>query len=293
MQIIELPITAPLTYHYTGKFEAPTDHWTHENFSLTEYELFVMTEGTLYISYNHIDYTVKKGEFLLLAPINLYAHRQGFRPSFCSFYWLHFKAPEPPLLKEIPNALFSSFLLSAPKNQIYLPQQAALPMPEKVVVLMKQLQDAVKSDYPESALDYMTTSVLLEVFSQFYTNNHTLIRSKASQKQIYHDIVDYIKLNLSRNIKVSEIAAHFGYNEKYLSHFFVSVAGIPLKQFILTCKMDAANFMLTDTNKSISSIAEELGFSDNHNFTRAYKKITGLTPSEYRNAFSRRMLFHK
>ena len=56
----------------------------------------------------------------------------------------------------------------------------ALPMPEKVVVLMKQLQDAVKSDYPESALDYMTTSVLLEAFSQFYTYNHTLIRSKAS-----------------------------------------------------------------------------------------------------------------
>ena len=81
-----------------------------------------MTEGTLYISYNHVDYTVKKGEFLLLAPVNLYAHRQGFRPSFCSFYWLHFKAPEPPLLKEIPDALFSSFLLSAPKNQIYLPQ---------------------------------------------------------------------------------------------------------------------------------------------------------------------------
>lgn len=114
MQIIELPITAPLTYHYTGKFEAPTDHWTHENFSLTEYELFVMTEGTLYLSYDHIDYTVKKGEFLLLAPINLYAHRQGFRPSFCSFYWLHFKAPEPPLNERNSECSFFQFFTVHP-----------------------------------------------------------------------------------------------------------------------------------------------------------------------------------
>ena len=114
-----------------------------------------------------------------------------------------------------------------------------------------------------------------------------------NQKQIYSDIIDYIQLNLHRNIKISEIAAHFGYNEKYLSHLFADITGVPLKQFILSRKMDSANFMLTDTNKPISDIAKELGFSDNHNFSRAYKSFTGLTPSEYRNAFSKRMLFHK
>lgn len=52
------------------------------------------------------------------------------------------------------------------------------------------------------------------------------------------------------------------------------------------------NFLLTDTNKSISEIARELGFSDNHNFSRTYKKLTGLSPSEYRNTFSKRLLYH-
>lgn len=294
MHILELPAAAPFAYHFTGKFEAPSEQWIHEDFPLKEYELFVMTEGTLYLSYNHENYTVREGEFLLLPPADgPYAHRRGFRPSYCSFYWLHFTSPEPPVMQEITASLLSTYLLSTPKSRICLPQQAPLPMPEKVVVLMKQLQDAVKSSYPDTALNYMTTSVIMELFSQFYIANRVSLRSKSSQRQIYHDIVDYVKLNLTQNLKVSQIASHFGYNEKYLSHFFVSIAGIPLKQFILTSKIDAANFMLTDTNKSISAIAEELGFPDNHNFTRTYKKITGLTPSEYRNAFARRMLFHK
>ncbi|MDE6976631.1 MAG: helix-turn-helix domain-containing protein, partial [Lachnospiraceae bacterium] len=38
--------------------------------------------------------------------------------------------------------------------------------------------------------------------------------------------------------------------------------------------------------------ARELGFSDNHNFSRTYKRLTGLTPSEYRDTFSKRLLFH-
>ena len=116
---------------------------------------------------------------------------------------------------------------------------------------------------------------------------------KLAQKQIYSDMLDYIKLNRSNNLRVSDIALHFGYNEKYLSHLFATLTGIPLKQFILNRKMESANFMLTDTNKSISDIARELGFSDSHNFSRAYKKLTGLSPSEYRNAFSKRLLFHK
>ncbi|MCM1156071.1 MAG: AraC family transcriptional regulator [Ruminococcus flavefaciens] len=156
---------------------------------------------------------------------------------------------------------------------------------------MKQLQDIAKSEYPPIALDAMSTSIVTELFGQLTLapsmKNHT-----ENQKQIYYDIMDYIKTNISHNIKISEIAATFGYNEKYISHRFAEVCGIPLKQYILKTKMDTANYMLTDTNKSITEISRELGFPDSHNFSRTYKKITGLSPSEYRNTFSKRLLFH-
>lgn len=177
------------------------------------------------------------------------------------------------------------------ENYFAIPQTGPIPKPEKVVILMKQLQDIVRSEYPSIALDAMSTSILTELYGQL-----TLVlpveNYSENQKQIYLDIMDYIKTNISRNIKITEIAAAFGYNEKYISHRFAQICGIPLKQYILKTKMDTASFMLIDTNEPITEIAKAVGFSDSHNFSRTYKKLTGLSPSEYRNTFSKRLLFH-
>ena len=57
-----------MTYNLTGKFMAPSDTWQHARFDLTDFELFVMTEGTLYISYAEENFQVSNGEYLLLPP---------------------------------------------------------------------------------------------------------------------------------------------------------------------------------------------------------------------------------
>lgn len=283
MRILSLPSNQMLQHVITGKFKAPSAEWKHELFNLVDYELFVMTEGVLYLSYNEENFTVKAGEYLLLPPANSW--RQGFKESYCSFYWLHFSLP-----KSCKSADNNTDIGS--DHTFTLPQSGTIPKLEKMVVLMKQLQDSVKTNYPELTLNAMTTSIITELYGQLCLN--TPIQTKTvSQKQIHSDIIDFIQLNISKNIKVSDVAANFGYNEKYLSHLFSEISGISLKQLIMQRKMEAANFMLTDTNTSIAEIAKSLGFADSHNFSRAYKKYTGLTPSEYRNAFATRLLYHK
>lgn len=273
----------------TGKFKAPSPDWKHENFYLGEYELFVMTEGTLYISHNQERFTVNAGEYLILPPQNSW--RNGFKQAYCSFYWLHFTtAPGniPMFVPTVENSDYGNLPLT---SYFTIPQTGKIPKLEKIVILMKQLQDLVKNNYPAIAIDALTTSIITELFGQL-SLAAPIDTSLASQKQIYLDIMDYVKLNNNRNIRISEIADHFGYNEKYLSHLFAKLTGIPLKQYILNQKIDAANFMLTDTNKPISDIAKELGYPDVHNFSRMYKKVTGLTPSDFRNAYAKRLLFH-
>lgn len=56
--LIQIPLNAPLDYHMSGKFEAPSDDWMHEDFDLTDFELIIMTENVLYIEYNHTPFTV-------------------------------------------------------------------------------------------------------------------------------------------------------------------------------------------------------------------------------------------
>ena len=64
-----------------------------------------------------------------------------------------------------------------------------------MVVLMKQLQDMVKSGYPAIALDAMSTSILTELYGQL-SLKFTRESSPENQKQIYLDILDYIKTNM-------------------------------------------------------------------------------------------------
>lgn len=183
--------------------------------------------------------------------------------------------------------------LSGISNAFFvIPQTGVLPKPEKIVVLMKQLQDSVKTLYPQIALDAMSTSIVAELYGQLLreTSDDSELRS---DRQIYSDILDFIRLHIAENLKVTDIASHFGYNAKYLSHLFAERSGMPLKQFILRQKIDTANFLLTDTNQSIADIAKALGFSDSHNFSRTYKKATGMTPSDYRNTFDKRLLYHE
>jgi len=302
MHVFEFDINRPVQYVITGKFEAPSPMWMHENFPLIDYELFVITKDVLYISYNDESFAVKEGEYLLLPPMPPPGNRRkGYQSSNCSFYWLHFNIQHDVRVSSISGTQHSFYQDYARHNSdhikeytLSIPQQAQIPRSQKVVVLMKQLQDSIRNNYSNTAVDYLSTVILCELHSQLY---HTYgvsadDKSKKEKKQLYNDIIDYIKQNTDRNLKVSDVAFHFGYNAKYLSHLFSNIAGIPLKQFILNVKMDAANFMLIDTNCSINEIAHSLGFTDSHNFAKAYKKVAGMTPTEYRNAFSKRLLYH-
>ena len=277
----------PLDYHMSGKFEAPSDIWMHEDFDLTDFELILMTDDVLYLEYNHIPFTVHPGEYLLLPPLAAPDNRRkGLKASNCSFYWIHFSSYAPYTLLQ-PDAAKET---NSDSTSIRIPIQGITPNPAKLVALMKQLQSNVRDGHCHLALNYETTSLVCELYSQL-TKEET-DTNKLAQKQIYSDMLDYIKLNRANNLRVSDIALHFGYNEKYLSHLFRKLSGVPLKQFILKSKMDEASYLLTDTNLSIGEIAVKLGYTDAHNFARTYKKCTGLSPSAYRESYAKRLLYH-
>ena len=294
--VVFLPLDRPLRYHLTGKFAAPNAEWTHQDAALTDYELIVMTQGVLYLEYNGERYTVQAGHYLLLPPYEGQPNmRHGFQPSDCEFYWLHFATAdaEKEYYKNPPYTYGSE--VYAPSDQLLrLPLQGKVPVPDKLVVLMRQLQNNVRAGYPQRALDYETSTVLWDLHCQLLLEVHVKDHAQeAPPKQMYMDILDYVHANASNGLRVDDVAKHFGYNAEYLSHLFIKLGGMPLKQYILRFRMDSANLLLSDTNLSIADIARSIGYEDAHNFSRAYKKVMGISPSDYRQAYAKRLLFHK
>lgn len=156
MKNLNLPNKELFHYGLTGKFEAPSSEWRQEDSELAEYELFVVTKGTFCLNYYQENYTLKQGEYLLLPPSK--SRKKDLRYADSAFYRLHFStdSDELTVLQADNNVMDEEAYFS-------IPQTGSIPKPEKVVVLMKQLQDAAKNKYPSLALDSMTTSVIAEI----------------------------------------------------------------------------------------------------------------------------------
>jgi YesN/AraC family two-component response regulator len=313
-------VNKPVKMEITGKFVAPSEDWKHMNRILFDYELVIVTKGTLYMSNGEQQFAISHGQYLLLPPLS---PQYGYKSSDCSFYWLHFSTEhavqglnlmtshfdnnsnintdsstdshtEANTDTKVTSGTFISKATPTETSEIVIPQYGKLVSVEKMIVLMKQLQDCVREYNDHTLNNYMTTTILCELSNQLRTQskerNHRNLRK---QDQLYNDIVDYIKWSRSEPLKVSQVANHFNYNEKYLSHLFRQKAGITLKQYMLEQKMELAKFLLTDTNQNINEIASQLGYTDSHNFMKSFKKIVGLTPTEFRNAYAKRLLFYE
>ncbi|WP_051656711.1 helix-turn-helix domain-containing protein [Butyrivibrio sp. AE3004] len=286
-KLIVFPREQLFRYLRSGKFVALSSDWKHENLPLLiDYELIVVTEGTLFLRYMDEDFTVSAGEYLILPPSK--SKRSGFKKAYCSFYWSHFTVD----MKTLPARITQDEAYVYERAGCFLiPQTAPVPRLEKMVVQMKQLQDLERNNYPDITLNAAITSIVAELFGQLISEIPRNL-DPIGNNQIYSDIADYIRRNISENIKIRDIADAFGYSPKYLSHLFSVVSGSSLKQFIMSQKIETASYLLTDTDKTISEIAASLGFSDMHNFSRSFKKVTGLSPTAYRNTYSKRLLYH-
>lgn len=280
MKLFKFNSALPFQHNFSGKFSAPSAEWMHMTRQLFDFELFVVTSGCLYIADHEKEYTVSRGEYLLMAPT---ARQHGFKSGSCEFYWLHF---QPLTAYDVTSDPASA---EPDATAIAIPEFGQLRSLDRMLLLMKQLQDSDRRYGMRSLNNFNTSVILSELSAQSFIARKY---SKAeSDTQLFHDIADYIRLNVCAQLKVADIADYFGYNEKYLTTYFRRRAKVSLKQYILQTKMEHAKAQLSETNHSVAQIGYNIGYSDPHNFSNAFKRITGLTPSEYRESYSRRQLY--
>ena len=97
----------------------------------------------------------------------------------------------------------------------------------------------------------------------------------------------YAEKDHYQSVTVGMMAEVAGYHPSYFSKLFSKKLGITPAQFIIRKKTDLAIEQLLNTNRSISHIAEDLGFNSQFYFHNFFKKQTGLSPSEYRNLYKK------
>lgn len=283
-------VTTPVSFVRTGKAEVENHDWMHPVSRLEDFELIIVTRSTLYLQFGNIKYSISEGEYLLLHPQqNLQESeisniRKGFQKSQCSFFWLHFGCRN-----AAPRNALRQDLINDGRDTILIPVHGKLKSPQKALLLLVRLQDSIRNHYSPLYLDLLSTLVLCEISAQNEQRSTRMSGPDSGTQKFLNEIKDYISFRIKDDIKVSDIASRFGYNEKYLSRLFRKDTGLSLKQYIIHQKIENANFLLMDSNLSVKEIADYLGFQSYHTFEQMYKKYTSMTPTGYREVFHGRI----
>ena len=102
-----------------------------------------------------------------------------------------------------------------------------------------------------------------------------------NKSELIEDAVAYIYENYSQQLSIAKLAEQYGLGSKQFTRLFQMHTGIAPARFLAELRIQRAKDLL-QTCSSVKQVAECVGFSDNLYFSKAFKKQTGVSPSEFR-----------
>lgn len=96
--------------------------------------------------------------------------------------------------------------------------------------------------------------------------------------------IQFITNNFNKNITLKDVADEVFLSQNYLSELFKKETGEGFYEFLSNYRIKRAKEILITTNLKIYEVAESVGYNDSITFGRAFKKITGTTPNNFRNS---------
>lgn len=205
------------------------------------------------------------------------------------------------MLKNIEEGImFQSFstLLSSVQAGLMCPGDPIRQKKDEAIgIITLFTRAAIRGGYPEedafNLSDYYAQTVenadsvskVLQIIETMYVdfiNRVGEVRRKSLPSDFVRDCMAYVDRNLTTSIQLDVLAKDMGYAKYYLTARFKQESGISLKDYIQKRRVDYAKMLLKNPCADIQEISESLLFSTPSYFTSVFRKITGMTPTEYR-----------
>lgn len=132
---------------------------------------------------------------------------------------------------------------------------------------------------------------LLEMMYHLINNFHYLFYDEDSLKEDefqlerYHRIIKYISNNYMNKLSLQDIAEKEFLSTQYLSYKIKDVFGHGFNEYLNQIRVEESTKLLLDSDKNISEISEEVGFSHVRYYNKHFKLHYNLTPMQYRKKY--------
>ncbi|MFP4082313.1 MAG: helix-turn-helix domain-containing protein [Candidatus Aminicenantes bacterium] len=124
---------------------------------------------------------------------------------------------------------------------------------------------------------------LKEILENFI---HKVSLTKDKKKKIkIRQMREYINQHFTSKITAKEVARSAGLSMSRALHLFKEETGLSLTDFITKLRIDYGKYLLLNTDVNLADLSNEVGFYDQSHFTKNFKKMEKMTPSQFRSKY--------
>ncbi|MFA9398237.1 MAG: AraC family transcriptional regulator [Clostridiaceae bacterium] len=253
---------------YIGKSKF---HWHYE------YELILVLKGSVNLKYRPNSVLLERGDIVMLNSKSVHELEKTNEENLCLFV-------------QISETMFKDLNDKNKKYEFYLNSKNEIIPPKKeynnFIKLLAKLglecfNSGLVTHFRKKALLFQLVADLFE-FVPYDIIQNSINNDELKDVDMLMNIIQFIQDNHKKNDVLDALYKTMGMSEKTVYRFLKNNVGLSQKDLVMISRIEEAKEMLINGDKSIQYIAFECGFCAENTFYRAFKKIVGVTPKEYR-----------
>lgn len=185
------------------------------------------------------------------------------------------------ILKEAADFCKESARVSSPRPQVGI-------LDLSLARICVQLAKAIRSDAPDPLeVDQLSQQLSVHLVG-VRAESWRKLGAKLSPSQLRR-AVDYMQSKLQGTIRLKSLSSHVGSSEFHFARAFAQTTGLAPHAYLSNLRLSRAMRLLSSTQLSIHRIGLEVGFPHPAGFANFFRRYAGVSPRQYRQAFSCRM----
>lgn len=161
-----------------------------------------------------------------------------------------------------------------PQKSVFI---SSCPETEGIFLPLYDLPEALRLPYFQ-----LKIQELLLFLGRYVPDQKTVTKYHSEQTELIRQIHDQLTKDLSCRFTIEELSRQYLINTSSLKEVFKAVYGLPIASYMKEYRIREAMRLLRETDESISSVAALVGYETQGKFTKAFRDVAQVLPSEYR-----------
>lgn len=230
------------------------------------YMLYLAISGSCDFCTDYKRFAVKKGDIFFVFPNKRYKYEKENKIKFIYISFTNIEA------KQLLNKLNVNYVSPVCQNHL-----------ELISLFKKEFENSKQN----STADLTAKGLLYLTFGRL-CQKRTNDSLKSKKIETVKQIVAYIEENIGdADLTLKKISAVCFYHFNYVSQIFKEIMGVSFIKYLTSQRIKKAQMLLETTSLSVAQISFAVGFKDSGYFEKVFKKTKRLTPTKYRELYSK------